>query len=283
MKLASFLLAGRPLYGLADGESVTPVSDAFLARYPDLKSVLAAEAMAALAEAATGSALALDEVAMLPPIPAPSKIVCVGLNYPKPYPVVGVPPPEPETIILFGKERQCILGHRARLRIPPGEAAASFDYEAEIAVVIGRGGRSIPEAEAMAHIAGYTAFNDGSVRDWQRHSIYAGKNFEGSGACGPWIATADEIADPAALRLTARLNGTVVQDAMASEMIFGLGRQIAYISELMTLMPGDIIATGSPDGTGGSRTPKRFLRAGDRVDITVSGVGTLTNTVAADD
>ena len=281
MKLASFEHRGRALYGATDGETVTPVAPAFRDRYPDLKSVLAAGALAELAEAA-GPALPLAEVRLLPPIPNPAKIVCVGMNYRKPYPVDGVPPPDPQEIVLFGKERQCILGHGAALAIPPGAAAASFDYEAEIAVVIGRAGRCIAPGDALAHIAGYTAFNDGSVRDWQRHSVYAGKNFEASGACGPWITTADEIADPAALRLTARLNGAVVQDALASEMIFGLAGQIAYISNLMTLLPGDVVATGSPDGTGGSRNPKRFLRAGDRLDIAVSGVGTLSNTVGAD-
>ena len=281
MKLASFEHRGAALYGVADGETVAPVVSAFRARFPDLKSVLAAGALAELAEA-TGPVLPLPEVALLPPIPNPAKIVCVGMNYRKPYPVDGVAPPDPENIVIFGKERQCILGHGGTLAIPPGEAALSFDYEAEIAMVIGREGRCIAPEDAMDHVVGFTAFNDGSVRDWQRHSVYAGKNFERSGACGPWITTTDAVPDWSALRLTARLNGEVVQDALAAEMIFGLPDQIAYVSQLMTLLPGDVIATGSPDGTGGSRTPKRFLRAGDRLDITVSGVGTLSNTVGAD-
>jgi 2-keto-4-pentenoate hydratase/2-oxohepta-3-ene-1,7-dioic acid hydratase in catechol pathway len=280
MKLASFEHAGQALYGTTDGETVTPVTEAFRIRFPDLRSVLSAGALDVMP--AHGAApLPLSEVTLLPPVPNPAKIVCVGLNYPKPYPVDGAAPPTPTEIVLFGKERQCLVGHGAALEIPPGPAAESFDYEAEIAMVIGRAGRCIPPAQAMAHVAGFTAFNDGSVRDWQRHSVYAGKNFERSGACGPWITTADEIADPSEMRLTARLNGAVVQDAHASEMIFGLAAQIAYVSTLMTVQPGDIIATGSPDGTGGSRTPKRFLRAGDRLDITVSGVGCLSNTVGA--
>ena len=276
MKLASFTLDGRATYGVVMGETVAPVTDAFAARYPDLRAALAADALGALD---LGAALPLDAVTVLPPIPAPSKIVCVGLNYRKPYPVEGVAPPDPENIVLFGKERQCIVGHGAALEIPPGAAAETFDYEAEIAVVIGREGRCIAPEDALAHVAGYTCFNDGSVRAWQRHSVHAGKNFERSGSCGPWIATADEVRDWSALRLTARLNGEVVQDALAGEMIFGLPEQIAYVSQLMTLHPGDIIATGSPDGTGGSRTPKRFLRAGDTVEVTVSGVGTLVNRV----
>lgn len=276
MKLASFIVDGQSTYGTVTGETVTPVSDAFAARHPDLRAALAADALGALD---LGAPLAADRVTFLLPIPAPSKIVCVGLNYRKPYPVDGVAPPDPDNIVLFGKERQCLVAHRAALEIPPGEAAETFDYEAEIAVVIGREGRCIAPEDALAHVAGYTCFNDGSVRAWQRHSVHAGKNFERSGSCGPWITTADEVPDWAALRLTARLNGEVVQDALASEMIFGLPEQIAYVSHLMTLHPGDIIATGSPDGTGGSRTPKRFLRAGDTVEVTVSGVGTLVNRV----
>lgn len=276
MKLASFIVDGQSTYGTVEGETVAPVSDAFAARYPDLRAALAADALGALD---LGAALPADRVTFLLPIPAPSKIVCVGLNYRKPYPVDGVAPPDPDNIVLFGKERQCLVAHRAALEIPPGEAAETFDYEAEIAVVIGREGRCIAPEDALAHVAGYTCFNDGSVRAWQRHSVHAGKNFERSGSCGPWITTADEVPDWAALRLTARLNGEVVQDALASEMIFGLPEQIAYVSHLMTLHPGDIIATGSPDGTGGSRTPKRFLRAGDTVEVTVSGVGTLVNRV----
>ncbi len=276
MKLASFIADGRATYGTVTGDTVIPVTDAFAARHPDLRAALAAGAQGALD---LGPALPLDAVTVLPPIPAPSKIVCVGLNYRKPYPVEGVAPPDPANIVLFGKERQCIVAHGAALEIPPGDAAESFDYEAEIAVVIGREGRCIAPENALDHVAGYTCFNDGSVRDWQRHSVHAGKNFERSGSCGPWITTADEVPDWSALRLTARLNAEVVQDALAAEMIFGLPEQIAYVSHLMTLYPGDIIATGSPDGTGGSRTPKRFLRAGDTVEVTVSGVGTLVNRV----
>lgn len=276
MKLASFTLGDRALYGLADGSDVRPVTEAFATRYRDLRSVLTSGALQSIELAPP---VPQAKVAFLPPVPNPSKIVCVGLNYEKPYPVDGTPPGRPEEIVLFGKEQQCVVGNGVALEIPPGKAAESFDYEAEIAVIIGRGGRCISTEDALAHVAGYTCFNDGSVRDWQRHSVYAGKNFERSGACGPWLVTADEIADWRNLHLTARLNGELVQDAVAAEMIFGLERQISYISQLMTLLPGDVIATGSPHGTGGSRDPKRFLRAGDIVEISISGVGTLTNTV----
>ena len=282
MKLVSFQHAGQSGYGTTDGALIRPAGAVFRQTYPDLRAVMAGNALDALESGTDALPLGLNEVTLLPPIPNPAKIVCVGLNYRKPYPVDGIAPPDPENIILFGKERQAIVGHGAALRIPPGEPAESFDYEAEIAVVIGRAGRCVPVEQAMEHVAGYTAFNDGSVRNWQKHSIYAGKNFEKSGACGPWFTTVDEIRSPDSLVLTARLNGEVVQSAKAFEMIYSIAEQVSYVSHLMMLHPGDIIATGSPDGTGGSRDPKRFLRAGDVVEITVSGVGTLINPVAAD-
>ncbi len=279
MKLVSFTHAGKASYGTTDGTLIHPASAALRQTYRDLRAVLAGDALDALENGTDAGTLELADITLLPPIPNPAKIVCVGLNYRKPYPVDGVAPPDPENIILFGKERQAIVGHGAALEIPPGEPAESFDYEAEIAVVIGQPGRCVPVEQAMSHIAGYTAFNDGSVRDWQKHSIYAGKNFENSGSCGPWITTADAIDNTDDLTLTACLNGEVVQQAKASEMIYSIAEQVSHVSHLMKLHPGDIIATGSPDGTGGSRNPKRFLRRGDVVEITVSGVGTLVNPV----
>jgi len=278
VKLVIFIHAGRAGYGITDGTIVRPASDGFCETYPDLRAVLAADALDAL-DSAVGPPIALGQVELLPPVPNPAKIVCVGLNYRKPYPVGGVAPPDPENIILFGKERQAIVGHGSALEIPPKGPDQSFDYEAEIAIVIGRQGLCIPPDQAMDHVAGFTAFNDGSVRDWQKHSIHAGKNFEKSGSCGPWMVTADEIVAPDDMTLIARLNGDVVQHAKASEMIYTMAEQISYISQVTTLLPGDIIATGSPDGTGGSRSPKRYLRKGDLLEISVSGVGTLANTV----
>ena len=282
MKLVSFTHAGQANYGTKDGTLIHPASAALRQTYPDLRAVPADDALDALESGTDAGTLDLSDVTLLSPIPNPAKIVCVGLNFRKPYPVDGVAPTDPENIILFGKERQAIVGHGAALEIPPGAPAESFDYEAEIAIVIGRSGRSIPVEQAMDHVVGYTAFNDGSVRDWQKHSIYAGKNFENSGACGPWITIVDETDNTDDLTLTAYLNGEVVQQAKASEMIYSIAEQVSYVSHLMRLHPGDIIATGSPDGTGGSRDPKRYLRAGDVVEITVSGVGTLVNPVGGD-
>ncbi|MCL4159225.1 UNVERIFIED_CONTAM: hypothetical protein GTU68_028449, partial [Idotea baltica] len=159
----------------------------------------------------------------------------------------------------------------------------TFDYEAELAAVIGVGGRHIAVDAAIDHVAGWTCLNDGSVRAWQRHSVNAGKNFERSGSIGPWMVTADEIADPQNLRLMARVDGETRQDASTSEMIFSVAEIISYLSQSIELRPGDVIATGSPEGTGGSFDPPKFLVAGQRLDIEIEGIGVLTNTVIAEE
>jgi 2-keto-4-pentenoate hydratase/2-oxohepta-3-ene-1,7-dioic acid hydratase in catechol pathway len=279
MKIASFLFEGEPRYGLVEGDSLFPVSADFQARFPSLRAVLAAGRLENLAaDASQQDALSFDAVTFLPPVPAPARVICVGINYPKRYPLdanVG----RPENIILFAKLPGTLLGHGTALELPAGLAAETFDYEGEIAVVIGRPGRHIPADKAHEHIAGFTAFNDGSVRGWQKHSVHAGKNFAGSGACGPWIVTADEIDAPEAMTVTTRLNGQVVQHAPATDMFFSIPEAIAYVSHLTPIEPGDVIAMGSPDGSGGSRVPPRFLRDGDVLEIEVSGVGTLVNRV----
>jgi 2-keto-4-pentenoate hydratase/2-oxohepta-3-ene-1,7-dioic acid hydratase in catechol pathway len=280
MNIGSFLLGTKPLYGVFSGDVVTPASIEFLSRYPTLRDVLDDSALDLLKEnIELNRPIALSDIRFLPPIPNPRKIVCVGMNYRKPYPVDGVAPPDPENIILFGKERESMLAHGDALESPTGEAAHSFDYEGEIAVVIGRTARRVTADHAMSHVLGYSAFNDGSVRDWQKHSVYAGKNFARSGAWGPWITTADELPPPQDLELTVTLNDEVVQHAFGREMIFSVAEQLAYASNLFTLHPGDVIATGSPDGTGGSRSPKRFLIPGDKVKISVGATCTLINSV----
>ena len=159
----------------------------------------------------------------------------------------------------------------------------SFDYEAELAAVLGTGGRHVSVDQALDLVAGWTCFNDGSVREWQRHSVNAGKNFERSGSIGPWMVTADEIDDPQALRLTARVDGETRQDASTGEMIFSVAEIISYLSQAIELRPGDVIATGSPEGTGGSFDPPRFLTAGQVVEIEIEGIGVLRNPVIAEE
>lgn len=280
MNVGSFLLDGEPRYGVFSGETVIPASPRFVENHATLRDVFDADALAGLQQDTEhGRHVPIADIRFLPPIPNPRKIVCVGMNYRKPYPVDGVAPPDPDNIILFGKEREAMLAHGEALEIPAGEAAKSFDYEGEIAVIIGRTARHIAVTEAMDHVLGYSAFNDGSVRDWQKHSVYAGKNFARSGAWGPWIATADKMPRPEEIELTVTLNGDVVQHAFGREMVFSIAEQIAYASHLFTLRPGDVIATGSPDGTGGSRNPKRFLESGDKVTISIGPACTLVNSV----
>lgn len=222
--------------------------------------------------------IALGEASFLPPIDATSKIICLGLNYRDHANEGGEIPPE--TPALFTKFADALVGHESGIVRPA--ASDSFDYEGEIAVVIGRGGRHIAAADALDHVFGYSIFLDGSVRDYQRHSISAGKNFWHSGAIGPWIVTADEIADPSALTLQTHLNGALVQRATAGLMIHDIPSTIAYVSRWTPLLPGDIIATGTPAGVGAARTPPLWMREGDRVEVSVSAIGSLRNHVIAE-
>jgi len=183
-------------------------------------------------------------------------------------------------IVIFGRHDDTLVGHGAALEMPRGEAGRSYDFEGEIVAVIGRTCHHVTEAEALSHVAGYACMNEGSVRGWQKHSIHAGKNFLASGAWGPWLTTADEAGPVAAMTLVTRVNGIRMQQATGAEMIHPLPRLIAYLSAITRLNPGDVIATGSPDGTGGSRTPPAFLQPGDVVEVEIPTVGTLRNAVA---
>lgn len=279
MRLASFRLDGVPCWGVAEGDALRPVAPELAARFPTLRAALAADALDALAApGALAPAVSAEAVRFLPPVPDARRVICVGINYPKRHPLGGFADPPPE-IILFAKLPGTLVGQGEALEIPPGSAADSFDYEGEIAVVIGRPARGVPAERAHEHVAGYTILNDGSVRGWQAHSVHAGKNFHRSGACGPYLTTADDVPDPEALELVTRLNGETVQRVRASEMIFPIGAVIAYVSTIHPLEPGDVIATGSPEGSGASRTPPRFLRQGDALEISVSGLGALANPV----
>jgi 2-keto-4-pentenoate hydratase/2-oxohepta-3-ene-1,7-dioic acid hydratase in catechol pathway len=179
--------------------------------------------------------------------------------------------------VYFNKPPGSLVPHNGELLRPI--ASVQLDYEVELAVVIGRSGRHISESQALEHVAGYTILNDGSVRDWQRHAVAAGKNFYRSGSCGPWIVTGDLIPDPSKLSVMTRVNGEERQNASVKEMIFSVQEIIAYLSKIMPLEPGDIIATGSPEGTGGSMEPQVWLAHGDTVEFEVTDLGILANTV----
>jgi 2-keto-4-pentenoate hydratase/2-oxohepta-3-ene-1,7-dioic acid hydratase in catechol pathway len=235
---------------------------------------------AALDEIDTAAARPADELTPLPVVPAPGKILCVGLNFEEhrietgrertPYPVV------------FTRFPDSVVGHRAPLVRPV--ASERLDFEGEVAVVIGRGGRRIPESGALAHVAGLTCFNDGSVRDFQAHTpqFTPGKNFPASGAMGPSLVTLDEVGDLDTVELTTRLNGTVVQQAVLSDLTHSIPEIIAYCSSWTELRPGDVIATGTPGGIGARRTPPLWMAPGDVCEVEVGRVGVLRNPVDAE-
>jgi 2-keto-4-pentenoate hydratase/2-oxohepta-3-ene-1,7-dioic acid hydratase in catechol pathway len=279
LKLASFTYQGRAAYGVVQGDQyLVPPAD-FLNRFPDLASVLRAGALADLEAAVRsgGTKVPADAVQALPVIPAPGKIFCVGLNY-KTH-VAEMKRPDAEYPAIFVRFADSLT--HAGATLPRPAFSERFDYEGELAIVIGKGGRNIAQADAFDHIAGYACFNDGTVRDWQRHTHQwtPGKNFPGTGAFGPYMVTADEVGDVNALTLETRLNGEVVQHASLSDLIFTLPVVIEYISRFTPLSPGDVIATGTPGGVGDKRTPPLYMKDGDVVEVEITGLGTLRNPV----
>lgn len=276
MRLASFLAEDGPSYGIVEEGGLRPASPGLRTRHPDLRALLAAGATGALT-AEAGEALPLDGLHLLPPVPNPDKIICIGLNYAAHIREMGRKAADYPSI--FTRYPSSMRGSGAALIRP--RASEEYDFEGELAVVIGRAGRAIPEAQALEHVAGYTCFMDGSIRDFQRHTtqFWPGKNFAATGAMGPWIVTADEIPDPAALTLATRLNGAEMQASPVSDLAFPVPEIIAYLSTVTELLPGDVIATGTPAGVGAGRTPPLFLKAGDRIEVEISGIGTLSNPV----
>lgn len=222
----------------------------------------------------------LDAITFVPLLADTARVFAAGLNYKKIYPA-GKQPPTPTVPPWFSKMPGTLVGHDQPVVAP--SVSVTFDYEAELAAVLGRGGRHVSAEQALDLVAGWTCLNDGSVREWQRHSVNAGKNFERSGSIGPWMVSADEIADPQDLRLRARVDGETRQDASTADMIFSVAEIISYLSQSIELRPGDVIATGSPEGTGGSFDPPRFLQAGQTVEIEVEGIGVLRNHVIAEE
>ncbi len=276
MKLVSFVQAGRSAWGVVRGAEVVALTHV----WPDTVAALEAgvEQIARAAEAPGQACMPLAGLRLLPPVVAPRKILCVGLNYGRHVAEAGRELPAHPS--LFARFADSFVGHGEAVWKP--QASDRFDYEAELAVVIGRGGRHIAARDALAHVAGYTCMAENSVRDFQKHNaqVTPGKNFERSGALGPWLVTADEIGDPARLEVISRLNGEVMQHGQVSDLIFPIPELIAYISSFTRLSPGDVIATGTPEGVGSSRKPPRFMSAGDTLEVEIPGIGTLVNTVA---
>lgn len=275
MRLASFRTESGIGYGAVTGDMIVPFDNGAKSTVP-LKTYLETATSGGVFAEPEGIPIPLSSVALLPPIPDPDKVFCVAVNFHEP---AREGKPVPEYPLLFTRFADSLVGHEAPLLKP--DVSDRFDFEGEVAVVIGRPGRRIAREAAMAHVAGYACFNDGSVRDWQKHSsqFTPGKNFYRSGSFGPWLVTADTIPDPARLSLETRVNGVVRQRIGLDRFIFDIPWLISYISAFTPLAAGDVIVTGTPSGFGSSREPPEFLQPGDMIEVAVSGIGTLRNTV----
>lgn len=284
MKLVSFKHAGRETWGaVVDGQVVELASAAGSAT---LAEFVGSERFAQLDALARGQQplASLDQVELLPVIPRPEKIVCAVRNYMDHH----------QEVLAAGMQRELsdfppIFLRVWRSQVAHGQpiirprVSESLDWEGELAVIIGKGGRDISEADSWKHVAGYSCYNDASVREWQFHAkqIASGKNFEGTGAFGPWMVTADEIEPGRQLKLETRLNGETVQSSHTGHMIFPIPRLISYASTIFTLAPGDVIVTGTPAGVGWSKKPPRFMKPGDTVEVEIEAIGVLRNPIVA--
>jgi 2-keto-4-pentenoate hydratase/2-oxohepta-3-ene-1,7-dioic acid hydratase in catechol pathway len=281
MRLASYIADGRASYGAVVDGGVVDFGTRFGARFPTLVDLIRAGALGEARAARAGAQpdFALDAIELTPPLPAPEKILCIGVNYASrnaDFNDTNLP----KYPSMFFRHPGSLVGSGQDLVRPL--VSEQFDYEGEIAVVIGREGRHVPQERARDYILGYTLCNEGSVRDWMRHgkfNVTQGKNFDRSGSIGPWIVTADEIDPARPMRLTARLNGDVTQDDTTTSMIFSFADLIAYVTTFMTIRPADIISTGTPVKRKSGAGAPRWLKAGDVVEISSPELGTLRNCV----
>ena len=281
MRLVSFVHNGQTSVGIVKDGGVVDIQrrDSSI---PDLKRLLRSDADVATVARFKRDVPDFDlaDIAFLPVLPDPAKLICVGLNYRDHVEEVGAEIPERPTLFVRFADAQ--VGHLEPLVVP--RASHRFDYEAELAVIIGRSGRQVRRDQALDHVAGYSCFNDGSIRDWQGHSSQytAGKNFMSTGSFGPWMTTADEIPDPAGLAVATRLNDELVQNGTTAEMVFDVPALIEYVTAFTELRPGDVIATGTPAGVGYRRRPRLYMKAGDVVEIEIENIGTLRNPVVGE-
>lgn len=273
MKLLSFQVAGS-------GEKLGAlVGDKIFALPGSMVQFFALDASARQAAVASAQvAYDLNDVTFLPPITNPSKIVCVGLNYATHIKEMGRE--LPKFPVLFAKFANTLVGHEGSIPYPT--VSDTLDYEGELAFIIGRTAKNVKRADAFAHIAGYTCFNDVSVREYQQRTIQflQGKTFDGTGPCGPVVVTTDEIPNPAELQLTTRLNGQTMQQSGLDDLVFDVPTLLEVVSEIMTLNPGDMIVTGTPGGVGTARKPPIYMKPGDVVEVEISKIGILRNRVA---
>lgn len=279
MRLVTYRKGSVEGFGVVTDGGIVDAAKALGGRFSSLRAVLEADALGLLSSAVQGTKadVPLASVQLLPPIPVPDKILCVGVNYvahrdetgrsESPYPT------------LFTRFANSQVGHGQPLVRP--NASTELDYEAELAVVIGRRGRHVRREDALAHVAGYSCYQDATLRDWQRHTsqFTPGKNFVGTGGFGPWLLTRDEVPDPSTLTVIGRLNGQEMQRSGTDLLIFDIPELIAYISTFTELVPGDVLSTGTPGGVGSKRKPPVWMKPGDVFEVEIPGVGTLRNGV----
>lgn len=283
MKLISFVLNGKDTYGVVtEDRKVLDLGPLLGDRFADLASLLGNDDLGPVEEALASNqpTLDYDALELLPVIPKPGKIFCIGLNYADHIKETNREVTEAPTIFLRVAESQ--VAHNDSIVLPP--ESVKLDYEGEIAIVIGKGGRRISEEDSWDHIAGYACYNDGSIRDWQTATSQwiPGKNFWKTGGFGPWLVTADEIEPKQVLTLVTRLNGQEMQRTTTELLIHSISKQIAYISSFLPLNAGDVIVTGTPGGVGAKRNPPVFMKEGDVIEIEVDAVGVLRNTISAE-
>ena len=282
-RIATATIAGQQRYGVVLDDGFVDLSVRYGQKWPTLREVIEAGALRRLGE--EGSALtpdfALSEIHYDIPVPNPEKIICVGVNFPdrnEEYKDGKEAPPNPS---LFPRFPRSFVGHNVPLTRPP--ESPQLDYEGEVVLVLGKGGRRIAEADALDHIAALTLCNEGTIRDWVRHAkfnVTQGKNFDGTGSIGPWLVPYVDESQLADIALTTRVNGELRQSDRGSRMIFSYRKLINYISTFTTLVPGDVIVTGTPTGAGARFDPPIWLMPGDVIEVTADGIGTLSNSVA---
>jgi 2-keto-4-pentenoate hydratase/2-oxohepta-3-ene-1,7-dioic acid hydratase in catechol pathway len=277
MKLASYVADGQELFGVVAGDGVITMTGKLGPGAKTLRDALAAGLLSQMRDAAAKAKAdhKLADIKFRPVIPNPAKIACAGINYRSHASETGREvPKQPSMFLRFA---DTLVGHDGEMIRP--SVSTNFDFEGELAVVIGRGGRHIKMERALDHVAGYTCFVDGSVRDYQKFSVTSGKNFPGTGPLGPWLVTTDEIPDPTKLTLMTRLNGQEMQRSGTDLLIYSIPHIIAFCSDFTELAPGDVIATGTPEGVGHRRNPPLWMKPGDVLEVEISGIGTLRSRI----
>ena len=284
MKLISYRHAKGDSFGIVKDGGIIDLARR-LDNIPDLRELIRTEAWQQVGEIAqtAGSDFGLADIEFLPTIPNPEKIICIGVNYANRNEEYKDGSEQPKYPSVFMRTRESLVGHEVAIFDPP--ESDQLDYEGEIVLVIGRGGRRIAEADAHHHVAGLTIMNEGSVRDWLRHAkfnVTQGKNFARSGAMGPWLVTPDEVDPMSELEVTTRVNGEQRQNDVTANLMFPFRYLVSYLSTFYELKPGDVIATGTPNGAGARFDPPKYLKPGDTVEVEVSGVGLLRNQIEAE-